>query len=164
LDAAPFPKQPAQARSISACSQANLFSSFEANKEGRRRISIPHHNLPPRSLCSAPFQCLCYHVPLRGTAAATTPVREATTRARTGAATRFMVLFFFEEREREEQRRRRRKNFWGSHRFFSIFFFAPLALLLLFHLSSSKKEKKEKSKHHGLRPTIQGQAARARGG
>ena len=63
---------------------------------GERRIETILRLLlqPPRARLPRLFRDFVYCVPLRGAAAATTPVREAATRARVGAATRFMVVLF----------------------------------------------------------------------
>ena len=87
----------AQNRSLEAAIDLSQPSKKKLLQQGgERRIETILRLLlqPPRARLPRLFRDFVYCVPLRGAAAATTPVREAATRARVGAATRFMVVLF----------------------------------------------------------------------
>ena len=87
----------AQNRSLEAAIDLSQPSKKKLLQQGgERRIETILRLLlqPPRARLPRLFRDFVYCVPLRGAAAATTPVRESATRARVGAATRFMVVLF----------------------------------------------------------------------
>ena len=76
----------------------------ERASEGRELDRL-FNSLSPRAPALRPFCNFVNCVPLRGAAAAMTPVREAVTRARAGATAAFIVVFSLKERGEEKKKK-----------------------------------------------------------